>query len=60
MNSPVASAALWTVLLKTVFRTSGPESNNCFLCFLANDKNSYPLTYFLVPGSIEYYVIAMY
>ena len=27
--------------------------SNCFF-FLANDKNPYPLTYFLVLGSIEY------
>ena len=35
-------------------------SNNSFLYFLANDKNSYPLTYFLVLGSIEYCVISIY
>ena len=28
--------------------------------FLGNDKNPYPLTYFLVPGSIEYRVISIY
>ena len=55
MNSPVPSATSWTTFLETVFRASSPAfvavSKNCFLHlldrFLANDKNPYPLTYFL-------------
>ena len=39
-------------------------SNNCFPFLLdryfENDKNPYPLTYFLVLGSIEYRVISIY
>ena len=35
-------------------------SNNCFLYFVVNDKNPYPLTYFLVLGSIEYHVNSIY
>ena len=61
MNSPVASVALRTTFLEAVFRASSPVlaavSNNCFPYlldrFLANHKNPYPLTYFLVLGSIE-------
>ena len=54
INSSVTLAALWTTFLEAVLRTSSPVSNNClFLHFLANDKNLYPLTYFLVLGSIE-------
>ena len=45
-------------VLGAVFRASSPVSNNRFLYFLANDKNTYPLTYFLVLGSIEYHRIA--
>ena len=41
-----------------------PVANNCFLYllekFLANDKNPYPLTYFLVLGAIAYRVISIY
>ena len=44
------------------FRSSFKEcslvSINYFLYFLVNDKNPYPLTYFLVLGSIEYCRIA--
>ena len=44
------------------FRSSFKEcslvSINYFLYFLVNDKNPYPLTYFLVLGSIEYRCIA--
>ena len=57
IDSPVASAALWTTFLETVFRASSPVSNNCFLYllekFLANDKNPYPLTYFVVLQSFS-------
>ena len=53
INSPVASAALWNTFLESVFRTSSPVSNNCFLYFLTNDINPYLLTYFLVLGFIE-------
>ena len=49
-NSPV----VWNTFLEANFKESTPVSNNCFLYFLANDKNLYPLTYFLVFGSIEY------
>ena len=35
-----------------------PVSNNFFSYSLENDKNPYPLTYFLV--SIEYRVISIY
>ena len=46
----INSRALWTTFLE----------DHCFLCFLANDKNTYPLTYFLVLGSIEYRCISIY
>ena len=53
-----ASAVLFPknspVLLTTFSGAFSPLSNNCFLHFLANDKNPYRLTYFLVLGSIEY------
>ena len=52
INSHVASAALWTMFLEAVFKVSNPISNNCFLYYLANDKNSYHLTYFPVLSSI--------
>ena len=44
INSPVASAALWTTFLEAVFRAFSPVFNNCFVLyflekFLANDKN---------------------
>ena len=42
--------ALWTTFLKAVFTAPNPVSNNCLLCLLGNDKNPYPLTYFLVLG----------
>ena len=56
INSPVASAALWTTLLKADFRVSSfvlvAVSHKFFPYlldrFLANDKNPYPLTYFLI------------
>ena len=32
--------------LEAVFSASSPVSNNCFLYFLANNKNPYPLTCF--------------
>ena len=56
MNSPVASAVLWTTFWEAVFRASisvlAAVSNNCFPClldiFLSNDKNPDPLTYFFV------------
>ena len=51
---PINSPALLTTFSEAAFTASNPVSNNCFLYFLANDKNSYPLTYFLVLGSIEY------
>ena len=62
INSPIASAALWTTFLEADFRASSPVfvavSNNCFPylldIFFVNDKNPYPLIYFLVLGSIEY------
>ena len=64
INSPVTSAALWTMFLEAVFGAPNPISNNCFLNllqkFFANHKNPYPLTYFLVLGSIEYCVISIY
>ena len=53
---PKTSPALWT----TFFEASSPVFNNCFLYFLANDKKSYPLTYFLVLGSMEYRRISIY
>ena len=40
--------------LEAVFRVSSPVSNSCFLYFLANDTNPYPLTYFLVLHAVEY------
>ena len=36
------------LFLEAVFKESSPASNNCFLYFIANDKNPYPLAYFLV------------
>ena len=62
INSLVASAVLCATNLGVDFRSSSPVlvavSNNWFPylldIFLANDKNLYPLTDFLVPGSIEY------
>ena len=51
---PKNSYALCTTFFETVFTTSRPVFNNCFFYFLANDKNPYPLRYFLVLGSIEY------
>ena len=61
-DSLVDSADLWTTFLETVLRTyslvSVALSNNFFPyllnTFLANDKNQYPLTYFLVLGSIVF------
>ena len=51
INSPVASAALWSTFLEEVVKASSPVFNNCFPYFLdrflANDKNIYPLTYFI-------------
>ena len=47
-----------TTFLEAVFKESSPVSSNCFLYFLENDKNLYPLTYFLVLGSTEYCCIA--
>ena len=41
-NSPV----LWSAFSKIVFKESRPVSSNCFLYFLANDKNLYPITLF--------------
>ena len=58
INSPATSAALWTTFLRAVFRASSPVSYYCFQYFLANDKNPYPLTYFLVLGSLVYCVIS--
>ena len=48
-NSPMLRANF----LAAVFKESSPVSNDYFLYFLANDENSYPLTYFLVLGTIE-------
>ena len=58
---PESSPALWTTFLEPVFKESSPVSNNCFiiLYFLTNDKNPYPLTYFLALGSVEYCYIAI-
>ena len=60
--SPVDSAALSTTenFQEAIFGATSPVSSNCFLYFLANDKNPYPLTYFLVFGSIEYHIISIY
>ena len=68
INSPVASAALWTTFFETVFRASIPVlvavSNNFFPylfdIFLANDRNLYPLIYFFALGSIEQRNISIY
>ena len=48
------TSPLWATFLEVVFKESSPISNNCFLYFLANNKNPYPLTYFLFLGSVEY------
>ena len=60
-NPHVASAVFWTTFLEVVFAASNyvfvAVSNNYFPYlldrFFENDKNPYPLTYFLVLGSIE-------
>ena len=60
-SSAGVSAALQTTFLDEVFRASYPifvAASNTFLLylldrFLENDKNPYPLTYFLVIGLIE-------
>ena len=58
INPPAASAAFWPIFLEAVFKVSSLVSNNCFLYLLegslANDKNTYPLTFFLVP-SLTYF-----
>ena len=54
-NLPVLS----TIFLEIVFKEASPVSNNCFLYFLANNKNLYPLTYVFVLGSIEYPLISI-
>ena len=46
------------LFLQAVFKESSPAFNNCYLYFLTNDKNLYPLTYFIVLGSIEYGVFS--
>ena len=60
MLFPKNSPTLWT----TYFKESSFISNNCFLYllekFLANDRTPYPLTYFLVLGSIEHRAISTY
>ena len=54
---PKNSTALLTTFLEAAFKASSPVSNNYSLYLLenvpANDKNSYPLTYFVVLDSIE-------
>ena len=68
INSPVAPAVLWPTILEAAFAASSPTfarvSNIFFFCicqrFLANDKNPYPLTYFIVLGFIEERVISVY
>ena len=60
-NYTVAPRVLWSAFLKAVFRTIIPVFvavfNNFLPClldkFLANYKNSYPLKYIVVLGSIE-------
>ena len=41
------------LFVEAVFKESSPVSKSWFLYFLGNDKNPYPLTYFVVLGSIE-------
>ena len=53
---PIDSPALWANFLEA----SSTISISCFLYFLANDKNPYSLTYFLVLGSTEYRQISVY
>ena len=58
---PINLPVLWTTFLEeVVFKTSSPVSNNYSLCFFANDKNSYPLTYCLALGSIEHRCISIH
>ena len=52
VSFPKNSLALWTTFLETVFTASSLYP--IILYFLANDKNPYPLTYFVL-GSIEYH-----
>ena len=42
------SPFLRTSFLEAGFKESSPVSNNYFLCFLENDENLCPLTYFFV------------
>ena len=68
VNSTVTSAALWTPFLEPAFRASNPVLaaifNNCYPCLLnrilANGKNSYSSTFFLVLGSTQQHIIAIY
>ena len=54
------SLVLWTTFLEAVFNKLRSVCNNCFLYYLANEKNPYPLICFLVCGSIEYRRISVY
>ena len=51
ISSPAASAALWTTFLEAISEASSSASKNYFLYLLqkvlTNDKNPYPLIYFL-------------
>ena len=61
INFPIALAALWATVLEAVFKTSShafvAAFNNFFPelldTFLVNDKNPYPLIYFIVLGSTD-------
>ena len=68
IRSPVASAVFCTTLLEAVFAASIPVfvavSINLLpylsLNFLANDRKSYPCTYFLNFGSGDYRICIMF
>ena len=57
---PINSPVLWTNFLEAVFKESVTVCSNCFLYFIANDKNPYLLTCFFLLGSTEYHVISIY
>ena len=46
------------LLLEVVLKESRPVFNDCFSCFLAIQKNKFPLTSFLLLGSIQHRCIS--
>ena len=56
----VASAALWTTFLETVFKHLVLYPIINFYIFSLMTKNPYPLTYIFVLGSVEYRITSIY